>query len=298
MSSAEGPSGQSYPKLPLSDTIGISYSSYFHNFVDVLRASWLWLAPAAIVTALTSWQHFSWMADFMANANRGSPPQLPPRPLDAMVFGNLANLLVLFAGVSIAVAWHRLLILGEHPGSFSGNVMTKNLWRYIGVGIAICLIVIVPAAVILFPFYFLFFPQTAGAAPSAGSLIMIPIFFALYFVGATVLLRLSLLLPAQAVGDLGLTFKQTWDRTRGNTWRIFWGLLACMVPAGIVAQIVFVTVIGFPNPATWVGDSFVTRMTVFSAASIAYYLLILPISIGFLSHSYRHFFRHTAEPGH
>jgi hypothetical protein len=296
MSLAEGPTGQSYPKLPLSDTISTSYSTYFHNFVDVLRASWLWLAPAAALMFFASWQQWSWMANVMANASRGLALQLPPRPFEMTILGNIANLFVLFAGVSIAVAWHRLVILGEHPGFCGSNVMTKNLWRYIGIGIAVCLIVILPAAVILFPIYFVFLSQTAGVSPSAGSFMLVPVIMVFYAVGIAVVLRLSLLLPAQAVGDLGLTFKQTWNCTRGNTWCIFWGLVACTVPAGIVAQVVFLIGIGVPNLATFADENFVTQMTFFSATSVVYYLLILPISIGFLSHAYRHFFRATIAP--
>lgn len=129
-----------------------------------------------------------------------------------------------------------------------------------------------------------------------GFFILFPVLVVLYAVGMSVILRLSLLLPAQAVGDLSLTFKQTWDRTRGNTWRIFWGLGACTIPATIVAQIVFVMGMGSPNPELFGSESFVMRMTFFSTAFVVYYLLILPISIGFLSHAYRHFFREVIEP--
>lgn len=69
----------------------------------------------------------------------------------------------------------------------------------------------------------------------------------------------------------------------------------------IVAQIA-VTAFGFPDPKTFLAagssaipayvtsEEFVMRMTVMSTMVTAYYLLILPIGIGFLSHAYRHFF--------
>ncbi len=50
-----------------------------------------------------------------------------------------------FAGVSIAVAWHRRIILGEQPGFSGSNVATKSLWRYDGVGFAIGLIAFLPS---------------------------------------------------------------------------------------------------------------------------------------------------------
>jgi hypothetical protein len=38
------------------------------------------------------------------------------------------------------------------------------------------------------------------------------------------------------------------------------------------------------------------RMTVMSTMVTAYYLLTLPIGIGFLSHAYRHFFHEAVTP--
>jgi len=38
-------------------------------------------------------------------------------------------------------------------------------------------------------------------------------------------------------------------------------------------------------------DDFVAKMTAMSTIFTVYYLLIVPIGIGFLSHAYRHFFQ-------
>ncbi len=42
--------------------------------------------------------------------------------------------------VSIAVAWHRLVILNERPGCSGCNIATKDLWRYVAAAIALFLI--------------------------------------------------------------------------------------------------------------------------------------------------------------
>jgi hypothetical protein len=119
---------------------------------------------------------------------------------------------------------------------------------------------------------------------------LIPVILLLSLAAFAVMLRLSLLLPARAVGDLGLTFKETWNRTRGNTWRIFWGIAACTMLPMLAAQI---ALLGFLMPGIFAGEAFVGRMAVTSTIFIVYYLLILPIGIGFLSHSYWHFFKWT-----
>jgi hypothetical protein len=101
---------------------------------------------------------------------------------------------------------------------------------------------------------------------------------------------LTLLLPARAIGNSGLTFKQAWNRTRGNVWRLFWGIVVTTMPALLIAQFVFALGVRPYFPGMDVGEAFAARMTAMSTFFAVYYLLILPIGIGFLSHAYRHFF--------
>ena len=292
---AEGDPSPPDSKLRLGNTISLSYSSYFTNFVDILRASWLWLIAAAALTSVASWQQWSWMATAMTNLKPGLPPQIP-KATEMELLSYLANILVLFAGVSIAVAWHRLLILNERPGFSGSNVRTQNVWRYTGMAIVIFLIGFLPAAVVLFLTFFFLAPSTAGHPPSAGSFAMIPVILVLYAVGTAVGLRLSLLLPARAVGNPGLTFKQAWNRTRGNTWRLLWGIAATTIPPLLLLEVAFLIMIGVPNPAKFASEEFVARMTATSIVSVAFYLLIVPIGIGFLSHAYRYFFEGEIQP--
>jgi len=294
MSLAEGPPDLPYPKLPFWDTVSLSYSTYFQHFIDALRASWLWLVMVAAFTAVASWQQWSWMATVLANTKPGLPPQMPT---EMAVLLNLGNIVLLLAGISIAVAWHRLMILHERPGFSGSNVATKNLWRYILVGLALLLVMFLPVAAVMLPTFYFLLPTTAGRAPPPpGMFPLILLLFVVYAVAIAVALRLTLLLPAQAIGDTSLTFRQTWNRTRGNTWRLFWGIVVTTMPPLLLAQITFLVAIGPPNPANFANDEFVTRMIAASVVIIVYYLLILPIGIGFLSHAYRHFFRGGLEP--
>ena len=135
---------------------------------------------------------------------------------------------------------------------------------------------------------FLLFPIVKAGTP--WSLIPIPIIFLLWLAGLAIMLRLSLLLPARAVGNLDLTFKEAWMRTRGNTWRIFWGMAACALPPGVAAEIVL---FGFLGPNMPISEAFAGRMAVIMTILLVYQLLTLPIWIGFLSYSYRHFFERT-----
>jgi hypothetical protein len=194
------------------------------------------------------------------------------------------------------VAWHRLMILDEHPGFSGSNVATRNLWRYVGIAIVIFLITFLPVVFVMFlAVYFVFPPQAAGGPLPSGFLPAILLVFACYGVALAVALRLSLAMPARAVGDVSLSIKQTWHRTQGNTWRLFWGVVLTTFPPLLFAQIVFMSVAGVPNPANFAGEDFVSRMIAVGVVFSVYYLLIVPIGIGFLSHAYRHFFQAPLE---
>jgi hypothetical protein len=298
MSLTEGPPDLPYPKLPFWDAVSLAYSTYFLHFIDALRASWLWLIVGSVLTGFASWQQWSWMATAMANLKPGHPPQMP-KPTEMAVLLSLDNIGLLLAGVSIAVAWHRLMILEERPGFSGSNVATKNLWRCVAMAIAIFLINFLPVAVVMLPqFYFLGPLKAGGNPPPPGFFAVIPLMFVLGAVGIAVAFRLSLLLPAQAIGNSSITFKQTWRRTRGNTWRLFWGIVLTTIPPLLLMQIAFLTTMGTAIPANLTNlasAEFVTRMTVTSTVSVIYYLLILPIGIGFLSHAYQHFFQAPLE---
>jgi hypothetical protein len=293
MSLASGPQGAADPKLPLGATISLSYATYFYNFADVLRASWLWLVLIAPLTGIVGWLQASWFAEAVASMKQGV---IPSRPLELIVLGNLDSLLLVVAGVSIAVAWHRRIILDEQPGFSGSNLTTKNFWRYVWVGLAICLMIGIPLLAIVLPMFYFLLPSVVGGA---GHPVLIPGFaavpfialFLLYLTAAAIMLRLSLLFPARAAGDVALTFKETWDRTSGNAWRIFWGIAACTLPPTLLVQIAFLVLAGIPDPTTFISGAFPVRWALIGAVSMIYYLLILPIGIGFLSQAYRHFFQ-------
>jgi hypothetical protein len=282
--------GAADPKLPLWTTIRLSYSSYFRDFPDVLRISWLWLAVVTTLFGIATWVEFSLSASLAAGMRRGMPPS---KPVETFVFITIVILVYAFAGVSIAVAWHRRIILREHPGFSGSNVATKNLWRYVGVGFALALIVYLPLLVIFLLMSALLSPVAKAGTP--WSLIPIAMIFLLWLAGFAVTLRMSLLLPARAVGDMDLTFKETWKRTSGNTWRIFWGIVACAIPPMLAVQLpvqivsssFLVLSHGAPD-----GDAIVGAAAI-SAILFASNLLTFPIGIGFMSYSYSHFFGRT-----
>ncbi|WP_441236867.1 hypothetical protein [Bradyrhizobium sp. 930_D9_N1_4] len=125
--------------------------------------------------------------------------------------------------------------------------------------------------------------------------LIIPVVLAAYAVALFIAMRLTLLLPARAVGNTRLTFKQAWNRTQGNVWRLLGGIFATTIPPILIIQIAFLLRFGLPHPALQRGPELAAEMTAVNTVVAVYYLLILPIGVGFLSHAYRHFFEAPLE---
>jgi hypothetical protein len=284
------------PKLPFWRTISLSYSFYFEHLGDVLRVSWLWLLIYMPLVGVTSWLQMSWLTEAIANMKPGRPPLAPATSIELTILGNVSTVVMFLAGCSIAVAWHRLLLLGEHPHLSGSNIVSQSLWRYAGMGIAILLIAGLPALAILAPVFLWGLPHAADAnTPAVSAAMSNPAIFILipivYLGICFVVMRLCLLLPARAIGDTGLTFKGAWDFTRGNAWRIFWGIVACSVPPLILAQTALWPVIGSSNPIKLMSSAMIGPWIAFNAIFSGYYLLTLPIFIGFLSNAFLFFKR-------
>jgi hypothetical protein len=279
-----------HPSLPVWATVRRAYSSYSRHFVDALRATWLWLIVVAPLSGISNWQQWS-LAGTMANLKPGAPAEIT-KSTAMVALSSLNSILFLLAGVSIAVAWHRLMILDERPGISGRNVATKALWHYIAVALALGLIAFLPAAAVTL---YLLWPLTGSASPPPGFPPAMLLVGLLYVAGVATGLRLMLLLPARAIGNSSLSFSQAWNRTRGNIWRLFWGLWFTTVPPLLGIQIAFLIVVGFPRPSATINDDFVMRMSALSTIIMICYLLLLPIGIGFLSLAYRHFFESPIE---
>ncbi len=301
MSMAETPAEPSYPKLPFRKTISLAYATFFSHFMDALRASWLWLIVAAVLTAYASWAQWSWIAGALGTLPRGQPPRVG-LPLQMWGLLQADHIVMIFAGVSIAVAWHRLMILNERPGISGTNVASVNLWRYILAGFLLCLVALAPLIIIFLGGLYVMVAAKIGTGPGLpmAYVPLLLVVFALYITSIAVMLRLILLLPARAVGNTDLSFGETWQRTRGNAWRLFWGLIATSLPPVLLAEIIVGTSVGLLIPVHAQSGDIAVRLTAVSTVMMVCYLLMLPISIGFLSHAYRHFFERPlgqSEPG-
>lgn len=274
------------PKLPLWRTIRQSYASYFVHFPDVLRATLPWLVIGPLAVTGAAWLQLAWMIDAVAEAQRSGKPQMPAMPFVTVLLPHLGYLVLNVGMISIAVAWHRRIIMGERPAPTDVHIVTGRFWRYVGIYLAIFLMCFAMVLVVIVPTFVganafgKQFPQVFNAAAILCTVMTVAI-------AIGVMCRLAPLLPARAIDDDTLTFRETWRRTRGNTWRLFWGIFACSVLPVLPAYFAMLIVIGRFGPDR---EDWFTHLIVFSALSTVLYILIFPIFIGFLSHAYRHFF--------
>jgi len=269
------------PRLPLWPTIRLSYTSYLRNFRDVLRISALWLALMAVLNAGTGWMQATWMTRVMADP---SPQPNLSEPLEMTLLGNISSVVIAFAAVSIAVAWHRRLLLDEPPGRSGGNIGTLGLWRYIAVTIVICVMAAAPTLAILLAIWAFGWMPAADDVIAPQTPALIAAFVLADVAGIIILLRLCALLPANAAGNFTLTVKGAWRLSRGNAGRLWWGIVACAWPPFLLVGLVFVGVILLP-----VADGlYRVQWAVASAIATCCWLPAWPIWIGFLSYAYQH----------
>jgi hypothetical protein len=293
MTAATDPYYMPDAKLPLWQAIQLAYTTYFHFFVDVMRIAWLWVVTCILSTGITSYVQRSYAVAFAESHSDALPGRIE-WPTGIVVLLLVSSLLPLIGSISIAVAWHRRLILGERPRLSGSNVATVELWRYIGTTVAIWMVIWIPGLIMFFALVGLSTVATALGKAGAGlSVISFLANFAGVLVLVAMMLRLSLLLPAMAVGNRHLTVTQALRRTRGNTWRIGWGLMACTLVPMLIIHLAVLALTGFPDPRSGSGGGLLALSTTVNVAYVAYYLLVMPIAIGFLSIAYRHFFART-----
>jgi len=216
------------PKLPVWQTVRASYAIVARNLGQLVRICWLWVLIMVPAYAALDWLEETWRGESDA-----SPTYLWMREIAAVLSGPL-DLPFL---ASIAVAWHRLVLRGERVTQPAYLRLDGVVWRYVLYsfaflllerGTAICVLLAQNLAIGADFFARLLIellavPTAAAAAAMAIGLLVLP--------------RLSLVMPAIAVGQR-LSLREAWRITRGNTLRLGVATALCMLPAVTLAMLV------------------------------------------------------------
>jgi hypothetical protein len=269
--------------LPVSATVKEAFASVLANLWPLVRIFWAWMAVLFGALALM----FRWTLTLYSGE---------ASPLAGVLLGLLCSVVVLLSFASIAVAWHRLMLLSEQPPALYLRVVAP-VPRYLLQILLITLIAIlimVPimlvASVILAPLFVVLSPATNSpdALPLLGSQLAFALVGVLLWLPALLLIaRLSISLPGIAV-ERPMTLSRAMEITRGNSWRLVCGTLLVSVPAYLVG---FLMELLLPQS----GGLLVASLTGLAVpillliAVIVVNVLCAIAAISFLSLSYRFF---------
>jgi hypothetical protein len=249
-------------------TIGQAYGVWGRNFAELIRIAWPWMAVIALPLAVIVWLQSTDVGAAMRAARAGLRVA-EPNPFLSFILQIVGQLIVLPALAAVAVAWHRLLLRGEHPGA---ELYLRRDQLVIGYAILLFWLGLISMA----PNYLgRLFQAMTGPVSALQTIVGLLALVALFIVA-----RLSLALPALAVGRAEIGFGIAWAASTGNSWRMFLGYLFCILPwVVVVVAVEFLFLTGGRGVA--------------SLALLVIGLLWIPvgmISVGFLSLAYRHFF--------
>lgn len=264
-------------KLPPMSALEFAIDQTFRNFFFGLRLALAWavvLSPLLIAAYFISFRNG--MPDMKA---------LPPPAL--AIFAAIA-LAAFLASVSVAVNWHRRILLNEAPRRLGWIRLDGVVWRYL-LGLAVILVVLglIAAAGFAALTYLLpalepyLGPASANAGKAVAAVLGLIALFTWY--------RLSTWLPAIATGNRGYGLWTAWKTTRRNSMRYlgftFWLLFALAVAAGVGA--------GAFLAQQALGNSWATAAAFVLIVHLAWQALFLLMTIA-TSH-YRHLTSEEAE---
>jgi hypothetical protein len=194
----------------------------------------------------------------------------------------LGQVIVLPALASVAVAWHRLLLRGEHPGPGLYLRLDSVVAGYAILAFWIAVITLGPGYVSrMFQIITGISATTAGvAALVVQSLAGVASIIAFFIVA-----RLSLALPGIALGRDDVTLGTAWRISKRNTWRMFWAYFLCILPWGAISGGILYWV--------FLPDQGRAGVTLVSVVMGLLWIPVGMISVGMLSLAYRHFFERS-----
>jgi len=275
------------PGLPVVATVREAFASVLANLWALVRIFWAWIALLFGALALM----FRWTLTLYSGE---------ASPLTGFVPGLLCICVAFLSFASTAVAWHRLMLLGEQPPALYLRVVAPvpryllQLLLITLITILIMIPIMLVASVILVPLFLGLSPTDPYAQPSLGSQLAFTLVGVLLYLPALLLIaRLAISLPGIAVGR-PMTLSQAMELTTDNSWRLVGGTLLVSVPAYVVGFL-------FEALLPQNGGLLVASLTglalpvVLLVVVIVVNVLCAIAAISFLSLSY-HFFAAAPQP--
>jgi len=275
-------------KLPVWHTAKAAYLVIFHN---PLLAVKLGIVPLVFFFWIIL-QGYFWGGMTVADLTATMADNIG---VIILIYG--VSCLFYLATIPMITAWHRMVILGHADlDSRIRYSIRRNEWSYLWkatlFGLLILLIYfLVSMATILAGIVIAVVFPPAIQGTSSASIFVIMIVVPVLLVVCGFALRFSLVFPASAVGK-PIGFRESWRKSRSNTWRLFAAVCLGFLPSFIIPSVANGLLFNF-----WVfgGDSMVmpTMMdsVLMSAISIPFWLVGLCVGVSVWSWAYRYLYQ-------
>jgi hypothetical protein len=218
--------------LPVGPTIRHMLSSTLNNLAFALRAQWPWMLIVAGLLAVLGFYN-PIPANLTPEENQAFFREHAGQLGSYFLLGFAVVLVAMLGFSSVAVAWHRYILLDEVPEGMAKLRVDKTVWRYFGNLLLISIMIFLAAL----PLSFLIIPVMAmnSALGFMGillysSVVLTPIFY-----------RLSIKLPAIALGRQDFRMGDAWAASNGNWWQIVLVALGVSALSLGAALIMFLT---------------------------------------------------------
>jgi hypothetical protein len=214
-------------KVTVDDIFADARASVVCLVPTLLSTGLVFAAIYTLTNALTSDDATSWF----------HVSEIDPETVGPIILGGIFVAVLAVTGwVWTALAWHRMIALGEKPGwalpKWPGGRMLGYLGRSILIGLLIGVLAATMTAI-----GGLFAPELAATSSEVGfdqpqelGLFARVLQFVIGALLYGIYLRLALILPAQALGQ-PLNLHQAWEATRGGHLRLF-------LPLGVLLAVV------------------------------------------------------------
>jgi len=218
-------------QLPAAACIGHAIRSVRNNIIYAFRISWPWYAILIPISLGASY--------LIDNLTGGDPEKVFTAPVLAIYFILLPISLVALS--SIAVNWHRYILLDEVPHGSEIFRLDDKTWRYLG---NVVLISLVSAGIAIAATLILVLASAGGQASAVIATILFIVAMAFVVV---LFFRLSIKLPAIALGRRDFHFSDSLAATKDNSLRLL--LLAVLefilVFAALAAMVLVLLAAGY-----------------------------------------------------
>lgn len=264
-------------KLPVWATVRATYRSVTEHIGALVLVS-RGTATAAVIAAVLSYGAVQLV---LTDERRADEFLNMPAGERVAAYTSLAMLVVLFGLFVIVVRWHRMIVHDMAPDATRPRATRAALLYFaralllgaIGGAIGIVCGLLPVTLMRRLPI-----PDDVGGWLTVAS-IMGGILAALLAVG-----RLSLILPAGAVGDYHVTMRRAWQMSRGNSWRILAGSVLASGPVFVVNIVLNGFIEALPSMSASV-PSLLAMLTL----SLVLFVVTAVVQASFLSYVYRYF---------